>query len=99
MTWLAILAHAPAILSAAERLLTRAKSAPAGDQRRSTETRLDELEESARESATLLQEMAKQVQALVMAQEAAAKKTRAAIGINAVALVIALVALAIALVR
>jgi hypothetical protein len=98
MTWFAILKHAPAILAAADALLTRAKSARTGDQRRSIEARLDELEEAARGSATLMQDIARQMHALALAQEAMAKRLRAAIGISVAGLVVALVALVVAIV-
>jgi hypothetical protein len=99
MNWFAVLKHAPAILSAAEALLTRAKSARAGDQSRSIEARLDGLEESARGSATLIQDMAKQIHALALAQEATATRLRAAIGISVAGMVLAVVALVIVLIR
>ena len=99
MNWFALLKHAPALLSGAEALLTRAKSARAGDQSRSVEARLDGLEESARGSATLIQDMAKQIHALALAQEAMATRLRAVIGISVAGMVVAVVALVIVLIR
>jgi hypothetical protein len=58
MTWFAILRHAPSILSAAEALFYRAKTSRASDHTRSIEMRIDELAESSRASAELIQDMA-----------------------------------------
>ena len=99
MNWFAILKHAPVIVSAAQGLLTRANSARTGDQSRSVEARLDGLEESARGSATLIQDLAKQVHALALAQEAMATRLRAAIGISVAGLAVAVVALVIVFIR
>jgi hypothetical protein len=99
MVWLAILRHAPAILSAAEALFLRAKTSRAADHTRSMELRIAELAESSRASAELLQDMAKQLQALAMVHDASVRKVQAAIGISVAASVIALAAVVIAFVR
>ena len=98
MVWFAILRHAPAILSAAEALLHRAKISRADDHTRSIEMRIDELSESSRASAELMQDMAKQLQALAMVHDATVRKVRMAIGISAAASVLAVAAVVIALV-
>ena len=99
MAWLAILRHAPVILSAAEALFLRTKTGRADDHTRSIEMRLDELAESSRASAELIQDMAKQLQALAQVHDATARRVRAAIGIGAAALAIAVSAVVIAFVR
>jgi hypothetical protein len=99
MVWLAILKHAPAILSAAEALFLRAKTSGADDHTRSIERRIDELAAASRASAELTQDMAKQLAALTMAQHATARTVRAAIGISLGAAVVAVAAAVIAFVR
>ena len=99
MVWFAILRHAPAILSAAEALFHRAKTSRADDHTRSIEMRIDELAESSRASAELIQDMAKQLQALAMVHDAMVRKVRAAIGLSVAASVIAVAAVVIAFVR
>ena len=99
MVWFAILRHAPAILSAAEALFRRTKTSGANDHTRSIEARIDELAESSRASAELIQDMAKQLQALAMVQDATVKKVRTATGISVAASVVAVVAVVIAFVR
>ena len=99
MVWFAILKHAPAVLSAAEALFQSAKTGRAHDHTRSVEMRIDELAESSRASAELIQDMAKQLQALAMVHDAMARKVRTATGISVAASVIAVVAVAIAFVR
>ena len=99
MAWFAILRHAPAILAAAEALLLRAKTSRADDHTRSIEMRLDELAESSRASAELMQEMAQQIQALTMIHAATAARVRAAIGISVVASVVAVAAVVIVFAR
>ena len=99
MGWFAILTHAPAILSAAEALLHRATTSRAGDHTRSFEMRIDELAESSRASAELIQDMARQLQALAMVQQATVRKVRTAIGISIAAAALAAAAVVIAFVR
>jgi hypothetical protein len=99
MVWFAILRHAPAILSAAEALFNRAKTSRADDHTRSIDTRIDELAESSRASAELIQDMAKQLQALAMVHDATVRKVRVAIGISVAASVVAVAAVVIAFVR
>ena len=99
MVWLAILRHAPAILAAAEALFQRAKASRADDHTRSVELRIDELAESSRASAELIQDMAKQLQALAMVHDATARKVRMATGIGVAAFMVAVAAVAIAFVR
>lgn len=99
MVWFALLKHAPAVLSAAEALFQRAKTSRAHDHTRSVEMQIDELAESSRASAELIQDMAKQLQALAMVHDATARQVRTATGISVAAAVIAVVAVAIAFVR
>ena len=99
MSWFAILRHAPAILSAAEALFQRAKTSRADDHTQNIEMRLDELAESSRASAELMQDMAKQLQALTMVHDASVRKVRVATGISVAAAVVAVAAVVIALVR
>ena len=99
MVWFAILRHAPAILAAAEALFQRAKTSRAHDHTRSIELRIDELAESSRASAELIQDMAKQLQALAMVHDATVRKVRTATGISVAASVVAVVAVVIAFVR
>jgi pantothenate kinase len=99
MSWLAILKHAPVLLSAAEALLHRAKTSRADDHTRNVEARLVELAESSRASAELIQQMAAQLQALAMSQQNAARQLRIAISISVAATVIAVAAVVVAFVR
>jgi hypothetical protein len=99
MAWFAVLRHAPAILSAAEALFQRAKTNRANDHTRSIEMRLDELADSSRASAELIQDMATQLQALAMIHKATASRVRAAIGISVAAFMVAVAAVVIAIVR
>jgi hypothetical protein len=99
MVWFAILRHAPAILSAAEALLHRATASRADDDTRSIEMRIDELAESSRASAELIQDMARQLQALAMVHHATVRKVRAAVGISVAATVVALAAVIIGFAR
>jgi hypothetical protein len=99
MAWLGILRHAPAILAAAEALLARSKAGGTGDHLRSVDARLDELADASRASAAVVQEMAKQLHALAIAQQTAVRRMRIAIGVSAAAGVLAASALVIALVR
>ena len=91
--------HAPAILSAAEALFHRATTSRADNHTRSIEMRMDELAESSRASAELIQDIARQLQALAMVHHATARKVRAAIGISVAASVVAVTAVVIAFVR
>jgi hypothetical protein len=99
MVWLAILRYAPAIVSAAEVLFNRTKTSRADDHTRSIELRIDELAESSRASAELIQDMAKQLQALAMVHHATARRVQTAIGISVAAAVVAVAAVVIAFVR
>lgn len=99
MAWFEILRHAPALLSAAETLIRRSKSGRASDQTRSIELRIDELAESSRASAELMQDIAKQLAALASAHDDMVRKVRTATGISVAAAVIAVAAIVIAFVR
>src|SRR5688572_20866612 len=99
MVWFAILKHAPAILATAEALFLRAKTSRTADHTRTIEVRVDELAESSRASAELLQDMAKQLQALAMVHHAAVRKVQAAVGISVAASLVAVAAVVIAFVR
>ena len=99
MVWLAILRHAPAILTAAEALFLRTKASRAHDHTRSIELRIDELAESSRASAELIQDMAKQLQALAMVHDATVRKVQVATRISVAASAVAVVAVVVAFVR
>ena len=99
MVWFEILRHAPALLSAAETLIRRAKNSRASDQSRSIELRMEELAESQRASAELLQDMAQQLGALASAHADLVHRLRTAIGISIAAAVVAVAAVVIAFVR
>ena len=99
MAWFEILRHAPALLSAAEALIRRAKTGRASDQSGSIEMRMDELAESQRASAELLHDLAKQVEALASAHADTVHKLRTAIGISIAAASVAVAAVVIAFVR
>ena len=99
MAWFEILRHAPALLSAAESLIRRAKTGRASDQSRSIELRMDELAESQRASAELLQDMAKQIEALASAHADIVHKLRTATTISIGAAVVAVAAVVIAFIR
>jgi ElaB/YqjD/DUF883 family membrane-anchored ribosome-binding protein len=99
MVWFTILRHAPALLSAAEALFLRSKASRADDHTRSIEMRIDELAESSRASAELIQDMAKELQALTMVHDATVRRMQVAIGISVAASVVAVAALVIAFLR
>lgn len=99
MVWLAILKHAPAILLAAEALFHRTKASRTDGHTQSIEMRIDELAESSRASAELMQDMAKQLQALAMVHDATLRRMRAATAISVGASVVAVAAIVIAFVR
>jgi hypothetical protein len=90
--WSAILRHAPTILAAADALLARTRASSAGGQTRSIEARLGELEDGARASAQLAQDMAQQIQALTIAHDITARRARVAIWLSVAAAVLAIVA-------
>jgi hypothetical protein len=90
--WAAILTHAPAIVSAAERLLARTGPTKSIDKAQGIEARLERLEKGSAESARLIQDIAQQLQAIAVAQEAAAQRTRVAVIVGAVAAGLAVVA-------
>lgn len=97
--WTAILAHAPAIVAAAERLFANTRPNQFADKTRGIEGRLDRLEKDSEEFARLIQEIAQQLQALTLAQAAAAKRTQVAVTVAAVAVALAVVAGVLAFVR
>ena len=99
MVWFALLKHAPAVLSAAEALFQRAKTSRAHDHTRSVEMQIDELAESSRASAELIQDMAKQLQALAMVQDATLRRVRTTTLISVAASAVAVAAVVIAFVR
>jgi hypothetical protein len=97
--WTAILAHAPAIVAAAERLFATARPNQFTEQTRGIEARLARLEKGSEESARLIQEIAQQLQALTLAEAAAVRQTRVAIIVAAVAVGLAVAAGVLAFVR
>ena len=97
--WSAILRHAPTILAAADALLARTRASSTAGHTRTSEARLGELEEGARASAQLAQDMAQQIQALTLAHDITARRARVAVGLSVAAAVLAMVAGILALVR
>jgi hypothetical protein len=95
--WVAILKHAPTILAAADALLNRVKANDAGDRTRNVDTRLAELEDESRASAQLTQDIAKQLNALTLAQESAARTARRGVALGTAALVLAVAAVIVAI--
>ena len=87
--WAALLRHAPMILAAADALLARTRSSKTGSTTPDSAERLSKLEQSSNESAQLLHDIAKQVDALTKVQTSTAKRAQLA-----VVLAIAAVALA-----
>lgn len=88
--WPLILKHAPAIIAAADALAARVRSGDAGASLRSIGDRVDALEGESDEAATLLQDVARQLNALTLAQQAAARRARTAtiLAVSAVAVAI-----------
>ena len=97
--WSAILRHAPTILAAADALLARTRASSAAGHSKSSETRLGDLEEGARASAQLAQDMAQQIQALTIAHDITARRARVAVWLSVAAAVLAIVASILAIVR
>jgi hypothetical protein len=86
--WAALLRHGPMILAAADALLARARSSKTGGPPPDSAERLGKLEQSSKESAQLLHDIAQQVLALTAVQKSTAKRAQVAVvlGIAAVAL-------------
>ena len=97
--WATILKHAPAILAAADGLLTRVKASDAGDRTRSVDARLAELEDDSRAAAQLTQDMAQQIAALTLAHESAARTARRSLALAIAALVLAIAGVILAIAR
>ena len=97
--WSAILRHAPTILAAADALLARTRASSTAGQTKNSEARLVDLEEGARASAQLTQDMAQQIQALTVAHDITARRARVAVGLSIAAAVLAIVAGILAIVR
>ena len=96
--WVAILKHAPTILAAADAVRTRVSATNAGDRTHSVDARLAELEDESRASAQLTQDIAKQINALTLAHESAARTARRGLAFGVVALVLAIAAIILAIV-
>lgn len=96
LPWGALLTHGPAIVSAARSLLA-SQSTKASERNRSMEARLDQLEKASIESARLLEEMAEQLEALTLAQQAAQRRLRIAVIVGVGAAVVAVGALVYAI--
>ena len=94
--WGAILTHGPAIVSAARSLLAN-QSRKFDERNQSVDVRIEHLEKASVESASLLQEMAEQLQALTLAQQEAQRRLRLCLITALVAAVLALSALGAAL--
>jgi soluble lytic murein transglycosylase-like protein len=98
ISWVAILKHAPTILAAADALLNRVRATDAGDSTRSVDARLAELEDESRASAQLTQDMARQINALTLAHESAARTARRGLALGVAALVLAIAGVILAIV-
>ena len=96
LPWAAILTHGPAIVSAAQALLTN-QTKRAQDRQQSIDTRLDQLEKASIESARLLQELAQQVQALTLAEQELQKRVRLALIVGGVGIAVGITAAILAL--
>ena len=97
-SWLALLKHAPAILAAADALRTRVRANDAGDRTRSVDARLAELENDSRAAAQLTQDMARQINALTLAHESAARTARRSLALGIAALLLAIAGVILAIV-
>lgn len=95
--WAAILTHGPAVLAAARTLLAT-QSRKAAEPTRSPDTRLEQLENASVETARLLQELAEQLQALTLAQQALHRKIRMALIAGVVAAALAIIAVVLVLI-
>jgi hypothetical protein len=95
--WVAILKHAPAILAAADALRTRVAQHDAGDSARSLDSRLAELEGESRAAAQLTQDLAQQINALIVAHESAVRMARRSFALSAGALAVAVAAAVLAI--
>lgn len=95
--WAAILTHGPAVLAAARTLLAT-QSKKATDHTRNPDTRLEQLEKASIETARLLQQLAEQLQALTLAQQALHRKIRLALIAGVVAAVLAVTAVILTLI-
>lgn len=87
--WAAILRHGPMILAAAETLLARTRSSRTGGKTPDSEERLSKLEQSSKESAQLLHDIAEQVNALTAVQKSTAKRAQVAVVLGIAAVVLA----------
>jgi len=92
--WATLLKHAPTIVAAADTLLARTRSTRSNSAPHSVEERVARLEQSDRETAQLLREIAEQVNGLTLMQAKMARRVRMALVIAGVAAVLAAVALA-----
>ena len=89
----------PAILAAADALLTRVRANDAGDRSRSVDARLAELEDESRASALLTQNMAQQINALTLAHESAAGTARRGLALGIAALILAIAGVILAIIQ
>ena len=89
--WTTILSHLPAVLAAADALFIRAKTSGADAHTKSIEDRLGALEKNVHESAQLAQDMARQIQALAAAHDAALRKARVAVGVSVACVVVTII--------
>ena len=87
--WAALLRHGPMILAAADTLLARARSSKTGGTPSDSAERLSKLEQSSKESAELLHDIAKQLDALTAVQKNTAKRAQAAVVLGIAAVVLA----------
>ena len=94
--WAVILTHGPAVLAAARTLLAT-QSKKATDPTRSPDTRVEQLEKASIDTARLLQQLAEQLQALTLAQQALDRKIRLALIAGVVAAALAMIATILAI--
>ena len=88
--WAVLLRHGPMILAAAETLLVRARSSNTEGKTQDNTERLSKLEQSSAESAQLLHDIAKQMDALSAVQKSTAKRAQVAVVLGVAALALAL---------
>ena len=87
--WAALLRHAPMILAAADSLLARTRPGKTGGTTVNSAERLSKLEQSSNESAQLLHDIAKQLDALTKVQTSTAKRAQLAVVLAIAALALA----------
>src|SRR5678816_4319537 len=97
--WVTIIKHAPLVVATAKRLFEAAGANEAQARKQGVNTRLESLETGSVETARVLQDVARQVEALTRAQEETARRTRHSIALGVAAVIIAVAAAVLALIR